>query len=289
MLIVLELEGNVEGNLAMFLAIDVGGTKTLVAAFTQDGKISKSIKFQTPKEYKKFVSVLKAALARFETQKFTYACIAVPGRINRAKGTGIRFGNLDWENVPVIKDLSVFIKCPIVMENDANLGGLYEARNIIDDYETVVYITISTGIGSGIIINGILEPEVADSELGQTMLPYNGKLMRWEKFASGKAIKERYGKIAAKINDRKTWREISYSFALGINTVIATIQPDAIVIGGGVGTHFKKYNTILKSELKKFSTPLTPTPPILQAKKPEEAVIYGCYEMAKDEYEKSRK
>lgn len=273
----------------MFLAIDVGGTKTLIATFTQDGKIKKSVKIKTPSDYKKFIGALQACLIRFEAYKFTLACIAIPGLVDRNKGVGIRFGNLDWKNIAIKKDLSTFIKCPIILENDANLGGLSEARNIINDYKTAVYITISTGIGSGIITNDIIDPELANSELGQIMLSYNGKIMKWEKFASGKAIKDHYNKMASEITDRKTWREICYTFALGINTIIATVQPDVIIIGGSVGTYFNRYKAPLLSELKKLSTPLTPVPPIIKAKRPDEAVIYGCYEMAKDEYEKLNK
>jgi glucokinase len=265
----------------MYLAIDVGGTKTLVGAFTNDGKLTKTIKFKTPTDYKKFLGVLSATLARFDEYNFSYTCIAVPGRIDRGKGLGISFGNLGWKNIPIVKDLKAFIPSPLVMENDANVGGLYEARNVIDTYKKVVYLTVSTGIGSGIVINGELDQDLIDSELGQTVLPYGDKMLRWEKFASGKAIKERYGKIAAEITDRKIWKEISHNLAVGIGSINAIVQPDVIIIGGGVGTHFGKYSRILKSELKKLSTPLTPVPAIIKAKKPEEAVIYGCYTLAK--------
>lgn len=273
----------------MFLAIDVGGTKTLVAAFTQDGKVKKSIKLKTPKNYDKFLSTLSATLIRFNEYNFNYACIAIPGKVDREKGVGIAFGNLKWKNIPIKKDLKSFIKCPIVIENDANLACIYESRNIINDFDKVIYLTISTGIGSGVTIKGKLDLELADSEAGHMMIQYGDKIIAWEHVASGSAIKKRYGKIAAEINNRKTWQEISHRFAIGISNLIATIQPDAIVIGGGVGTHFKKYRVQLNKELKKLSTPLTPVPPILQAKKPEEAVIYGCFEMAKDCYGKSCK
>ena len=283
------LSRNVEGNLVMFLAIDVGGTKTLVTAFTQNGKISKSIKLKTPKDYDKFLSTLSATLIRFNEYDFNYACIAIPGKIDRKNGVGIAFGNLKWEDIPIKKDLKSIVKCPIVIENDANIAGIYESRNIIHDYKKVIYLTISTGIGSGVTINGILDPELIDSEAGQMMIQYGEKTLAWERIASGSAIKNRYGKIAADIKDKKTWQEICHRFAIGISALIATIQPDAIVIGGGVGTHFKKYGAQLNKELKKLSTPLPPVPPILQANKPEEAVIYGCFEVAKDSYEESRK
>ncbi len=268
----------------MILAIDVGGTKTLVALFTNSGKLAKSIKLKTPKDYQKFISSLKAALLRFDDFKLNYACIAIPGKVDRQKGIGIAFGNLGWSNVAIKKDIKSIIKCPVVIENDANLAGLYEARQIIKNYKRVLYLTISTGIGSGITLNGNLDPELIESEAGHMMIQFGDKMLPWEDFASGRSIKSTYKKLASEISNRKIWKEISHKFAIGISSLIATIQPDAIVIGGSVGSHFKKYHTLLKSELKKLSTPLTPVPPILQATKPEEAVIYGCFELAKDKY-----
>lgn len=271
----------------MYLAIDIGGTKTLVASFTNTGEVSKSIRFKTPGDYKTFLGVLKATLARFNEYSFRYACVAVPGLVNRTKGIGLAFGNLEWENVPIKHDLRAFIDCPIVLENDANLAGLSEALEVIDEYKKVLYVTISTGIGSGITINGKIDPDFADSEVGHMKLQYNDRMQVWEDFAAGSAIKRRYGKLAKDISDKKTWKEIAHTFALGLNSLIAVIQPDVIIIGGGVGSHFKKYEKLLKDELARYSTPMTPTPPILHAKRSEEAVIYGCYHLAKEAYEAS--
>jgi glucokinase len=66
--------------------------------------------------------------------------------------------------------------------------------------------------------------------------------------------------------------------------LLAIIQPEVVIIGGGVGTHFDKYGKLLETELKKYQTPLVPIPPIRAAQRPEEAVIYGCYELVKETY-----
>lgn len=269
----------------MYLAIDVGGTKTLIAAFTDSGTISEHVKFKTPKQYTDFIKELKEMIASLSHTDFKAACIALPGRIDREKGIGLRFGNLPWKNVPIKEDIEKFIKCKLVPENDANLAGLSEARNVINDYKRVLYVTISTGIGTGIITDGNIDADFATSEPGHMMVQYNDRMQLWEDIAAGSAIVKRYGKLAAEINDKKTWKEIVHLFALGFNSMIATIEPEVIIVGGSVGTHFKKYSKLLKDELKKYSTPLTPIPPIIQAKHPEEAVVYGCYELAKDTYE----
>jgi glucokinase len=272
----------------MYLAIDVGGTKTLVACFTNSGELREQVRFATPKEYPEFITQLQEMIFGLSTQDFKGACIAIPGKIDRKNGIGLAFGNLAWKNIPIKKDLQKIIACPISVENDANLAGLSEAFNVRNDFKKVLYVTISTGIGTGIIINGIIDPDFADSEPGQMKVQYNDRLQEWEEIASGSSIKRRYGKIAADINDKQTWKEICHRIAIGLNALIATIQPEVIIFGGGVGTHFKKYQTILKQELDKYSTPLTPVPALRQATHAEQAVIYGCYYLAKEHYETSR-
>jgi predicted NBD/HSP70 family sugar kinase len=155
---------------------------------------------------------------------------------------------------------------------------------LIPQYACVLYVTVSTGIGTGIITNRTIDPEFADSEGGHIMLEHKGKLQMWEHFASGKAIVRRFGKRASEIKDDKTWKLIAHDIALGLYDLTAFIQPDAVVLGGGVMAHLGKFDDLLLQELHKYTTPLTPIPPILQAQRPDEAVVYGCYDLAKSVY-----
>jgi predicted NBD/HSP70 family sugar kinase len=113
------------------------------------------------------------------------------------------------------------------------------------------------------------------------MLDYHGKLVRWEDLASGRALVERYGRSGNEIADPKIWQQFASDLALGLVELVATLQPDAIIIGGGIGTHFDKYAHFLRDELKRHESPLVPMPPLIQASKPQEAVIYGCYDYLK--------
>lgn len=267
----------------MYLGIDIGGTKTLVAALTNEGLISESVKFPTPKTYPAFLRDLCAAIYGLNHKEFIACGVAAPGRINREKGTVEAFGNLPWRNVPLVGDIKKFMKLPVVLDNDANLAGLSEAM-LIKQYKHVLYITVSTGIGTGIISNHQIDPDFQDSEGGEILLEHKGKLQKWENFASGRAIVGQFGKRASDINDERTWTIVSRNLAVGMFDLITFIQPDAIVMGGGVGTHLHKFKHLLEAELKKFETPITPIPPILQAQRPEEAVVYGCYDLAKSKY-----
>ncbi len=238
-------------------------------------------RFPTPKVYIAFLKELAINVASLSTKDFKAGCVAAPGTINRQSGVALDFGNLPWHDVPLKTDLQKLLNCPIVVENDANLAGLSEAR-LISEYDCVLYVTISTGIGTGIITKGQIDPEMADSEGGHIVLEHNNRLQTWESFASGKAIVRRYGKRAGEITSRITWKAISRDLALGLYDLIAFIQPDVVVLGGGVSTHLERFKHLLNAELRRFETPLTPIPPILQAQRPEEAVIYGCFELAKD-------
>lgn len=263
----------------MYLGIDVGGTKTLLAVFSSEAKILKQYKFPTPKKYPDFLTQLKTALQQFGEYHISACCCAVPAKVDRQKGVGLVFGNLAWRNAPIANDVGKLLDhAKVLVENDANLAGLYEALIFHKEYKKVLYITIGTGIGDGIIIDGKIDPDFADSESGQMMLNYNGKLTRWEDIASGRALVERYGKTGNEIMDPKIWQQFASDLALGLIELVATLQPDVIIFGGGIGTHFNKYADFLRLELKKHENRMVPMPPLVQANKPEEAVIYGCFD-----------
>ena len=265
----------------MYLSIDIGGTKTLLATFTNQGKIIEQIKFPTPQLYRQFIREVATAIASLTLSDVTACCVAAPGKINRTTGEALAFGNLEWKFVPLKKDIENLVKCPILIENDANLAGLSEAIALKNEFNRVLYVTVSTGIGTGIVFNQTIAPEFQDSEGGQIILEHQGKLTRWEDFASGSAIVRRFGKRAEAIHDAKTWRIIAKDLSTGLVDLSAILQPEVIVIGGGVGNYFDRFSEYLLEEMHVFDTPLTPTPTLRQALHPNEAVIMGCYHLLK--------
>lgn len=272
----------------MYLGIDIGGTKTLLAVFTKDGTLKQSIKFKTPVLYDDFRDELAANVAKLSTKKFSTCVVAVPGKVDRVHKIGIAFGNLSWTNVPIGSDVRSVVGCDVSLENDGNLAGLYEARQV-PKFRKAIYLTVSTGIGSVLVVDGKIQESTQDAEVGHMLLEHEGKLMRWEEFASGSAIVKKFGKLASEIDpkDSSTWYIISRNIAIGLIDVIATLTPDVVIFGGGVGSHFDKFSDRLMEELKIYENPLLSLPEIVKAKHPEEAVVYGCYEMAKDADEKT--
>jgi predicted NBD/HSP70 family sugar kinase len=265
-----------------YLAIDVGGTKTLFAVFAPDGELVCQCKVKTASEYGQFKADLADNIKKLSRFKFSYVGCAIPGRIDFDSGVGQDFGNLPWENVPIGADLRALLPdAKVLLHNDAKLAGLSETLLLRGQYKKVLYLTISTGIGGGVITNGVIDQDFENFEPGQMVFEYQGKLQQWEDIASGRSLMSRYGKPASEIDDPAVWREYVKTLVAGLEDVLANVQPDAVVIGGGVGAHFEKFKTYLEQQLSDINNPLVPTPPLLKAQRPEEAVIYGCYEYIK--------
>ncbi len=268
----------------MYLAADIGGTKTLLASFSTTGNLKKSVKFPTAHSYSQFLQDFHDHLPYLDSKDYRAGCVALPGKIDRQHGRGLHFGNLPWKNVPMEEDIQRLINAPVIIENDAKVGGYYEAGLIINEFKHVLFISLGTGIGISLIINGINDLRIDDMGGHVYMVNHDGKARPWESFASGSAIVELFGKRAEAITDTKSWLIIARNLAVGLIGLISKYQPDVVVIGGGVGKYFSEFNHNLNEELKKYQTPLTPIPPIRMAHNPDESVIYGCYHIAKDKY-----
>lgn len=266
----------------MYLAVDIGGTKTLLAAFSADGQVVARHKFLTPADYNEFVQLFGSEIKKLGQHPFKQGVMAVPGRLDRELGVAIAFGNRPWENTPIVHDFQPLLPCPVRIENDAKLAGLSEALLIINEFKKVLYVTISTGIGSALIINGKIDINSQDSEGGQLLLEHNGKLMDWEDFGSGRAFKEKFGLPVGEITDPEAFYYIARNIAIGLIDLIATYTPEVIVLGGGVGAHLEKFQDRLEEELKIYANPLFAMPALRKAQRAEDAVIYGCYELAKE-------
>lgn len=266
----------------MYLAIDVGATKTLVAVFSANGQLLGSHKLKTAGQYSRFLDDLGAVLELpdFKQYKFGAVCCALPGKVNHTDGNGINFGNLPWHDVPVAKDIKKIVKARVFIENDAKLAGLYESVTH-KKYRKLLYLTLSTGIGSGIIIDGKIDAALDDSEAGRMILEHEGQLKKWEEFASGRALFERFGKKAEQLDNPFAWKTYARDVSRGLEALLAVLQPDAVVIGGSVGAHLEKFKEPLVRELEKNADKMVTIPPIIKAVKAEEAVIYGCYEYIK--------
>ena len=265
------------------MAVDTGGTKTLVASFLEDGRIGEQFQFPTPKSTTEYTALLKEVLeSHFGGQPVEAVVVAIPGTIR--DGIALWCNNLKWKNFNVQAALQgVLGNAPLYIDNDANLAGLAETRQLKVIPSLSLYVTVSTGIGSGIITNGTINHSLRYSEAGRSLVEFDGAVREWETFASGKAIYTTYGKYAKDITSKRTWHQIADRISRGFLAIVPVLQPDIIIIGGSIGTYFEKYGKDLTGILKEHLPDHIAVPKIVQAQHPELAVIYGCYYYALDE------
>ncbi len=267
----------------MYLGIDVGGTKTLMASLDEFGVILEQFRFPTPQVYTEFLEELAANVAKLSTQDFRACGIGIPAFIDRVNGIGIAFPHLDWHDVPVHTDVEKIVRCPVALENDSKLAGLSESM-LVKDKRKVLYLTVSTGIGSAYIVDQRINLELANNEAGHMLLEHQGKYQRWEDFAAGSAVFKKYGKPVSEIDDETVLREIARNIAIGLIDLIAVLNPDIVVLGGSVGTHYAKYGKYLDEYLQRYDNPMIQLPEIQAAGRPEQAVVYGCYDLVRQVY-----
>ncbi len=266
----------------MIVAVDTGGTKTLIAGYEANGSIAIEHKFPTPPKQADYIATLTEQLTTlFEPSAVDAIVIAMPGIVK--DGVAVWCNNLKWSHFDVAAAFKGILGgAPLFVENDANLAGLSETRQLSPMPLSSLYVTVSTGIGSGIITNGHINPALRHSEAGRSLVEFDGVVREWETFASGKAIYTTYGTFARDIKSKKIWNEIAQRISRGFLAVIPILQPDTIIIGGSMGTYFEHYGAELKAILKESLPAHIPLPAIVQAAYPEQAVIYGCYYYALD-------
>lgn len=268
----------------MIITVDTGGTKTLVANFDDNKEPINQIKFPTPQDPNEYINILRSTLEEnFGGQNIEAIIIAVPGTLTE-DGSVIWAPNLQtWTGFNVPNALNgVLGSAKIIIENDANLAGLYQARILDPIPKQTLYVTISTGIGTGIITDGHIDESMKNSEGGRALIEFDGQLQEWQNFSSGKSFYEKYGRFVRDITDEETLNEMVERMSLGFLQIIPTLQPDVIVIGGSVGTYFDRYGEKLEKVLSERLPHHINCPKFIGAKNSEEAVIYGCYYYALD-------
>lgn len=261
----------------MIITIDTGGTKTLIGRFTDDGTLRDNVRFATPKDVAEYINFVSSHVSEIAGQEvITDISIGLPGVIK--DGTAVYCINLGWENVP-IRDLLLerFPGARVLIENDANLAGLASMRRIEPRPCCGLYVSIGTGIGTSIILNGELHDGLKDCEGGHMQVTYRSKTDSWENIASGRAINEQFGERAEDL-PAEAWPEVAERLAVGLQTLVAALQPKIIVIGGGIGRYTNMFAPALSGLISESLPSFITCPPIIGAPYPEEAVLYGCYD-----------
>lgn len=261
----------------MITAIDIGGTKTLLAQFSEDGTLHKPVRFLTPQDPEEFLLVLDRHLREFG--EVSTIVVGVAGRATRGVISG-GFNLVQWEGFELVKRLEEAYKCPVGIENDGNLAALSEINAINPVPKVGLYLTLSTGIGSGLVVNGELAPLLSRHSYGHIVLNRNNSWVTWESFASGKNMAKALDKLVGEITDPSEWEWIAEQVCAGLLAIIHPVAPDVIVFGGSVGGLLDNYRAPLERILKERLSDPSLMPDLKVAKHPNEAVLYGCYHYA---------
>lgn len=219
----------------MYIACDIGGTKFRVAKSEDCKTFDEPVIEETPDNPKEGLKMIKETISRLANgEKIDGIVIGIAGILNDQHSMLIKSPNLpEWEHIDFPETFSEF-DCPVFIENDADIVGLGEA---IDGagrgYEIVVYITISTGIGSAKIVNGKFEKNRYGFEAGHQIIN-NETLESWEKVASGTAVEAKFGMHPKEVAQTEHWNKVEDDIAIGLHNTILHWSPDVVVIGGSM-------------------------------------------------------
>lgn len=247
----------------LFGALEAGGTKMVCAVGQEDGTILEqiSIPTTTPEE------TIPKIIAYFKDKEIKALGIGAFGPVNVNKGTE-KYGyildtpKLSWKYYNLLGALQKELSIPIGLDTDVNGSCLGEMTfGSAKGLKNVVYITIGTGVGVGIAVNGslihgMLHPEgghilirKADTDTFEGNCPYHKTCL--EGMAAGPAIEARYGKKAIELKDNnEVWELESDYIAQAIMSYILTVSPQKIILGGGVMHQTQLFPLIREKVLK---------------------------------------
>ena len=152
-----------------------------------------------------------------------------------------------WRNADVVGPIHAKLKLPVVFDTDVNAAALGECRwGAGRGLDSLVYITVGTGIGGGAVIDGRPVHGASHPEMGHVLVPrdraadpfdgicpYHGDCL--EGLASGPAMAARWGMPAESLpEDHQAWRLEAEYLASAIANIMVTLSPERIVLGGGV-------------------------------------------------------
>ncbi len=264
-----------------YIGIDLGGTHMAAGVVNEEGAIL--TKAETPtlvgRPYQDIVRDMAACIrtaigqAGISEADVHSIGIGIPGIADQKTGRVIFCPNLSWRDIPLRDEVQKHIDKPVFIDNDATVAGWAEYQaGVSRGCNTCVFLTLGTGVGAGIVINGRIWSGAhgAATELGHLTIEVDGEMCNCgkrgctERYCSATAIirmaKEAcaqqpdnsimrkcggdMNKINAKIvidaakegDDvaKQVFNRYSKYLTIAINNIISFLDPDMIVLGGGV-------------------------------------------------------
>jgi glucokinase len=286
-----------EMNGDLVCAVDLGGTYLRTAIIDANGRIRFRLKQRTPvtDDPREIVDAIVAAArkcdehSQAEGQSVGTISIVVPGTVNIAAGRVTRIPNVpSLDSFELTAALADSLERPVLLENDANAAAVGEMwLGAARGYRTIVCLTLGTGVGSGIILDGKLWHGANDSagEIGHTSIePFNGPPCSCgsrgclEVYASATAIVRmasealtNHPSSVLNAKDDLTARDVFAAgkngdalaievfqrmgdyLGVGLANVINILNPEMIVIGGGVANGWQLFEHHMHQRIHEYA------------------------------------
>jgi fructokinase len=259
------------------IGVDLGGTKIEAIALSEDGSIPVRLRIATPRhDYDGTISAIASLVEEIEAKMGARATVGVgmPGAISPATGL-VKNANSTWLNGrPLDDDLSARLLRPIRFANDANCFALSEASDGAAAGAACVFgVIIGTGTGGGVVVNGqvLSGANAIGGEWGHNGLPrpgvdevpgppcYCGHSGCIESFLSGPGLSRDHEQAtgirltpaeisgladAGDVAASATMARYENRMARALASIINIIDPDVIVLGGGLSNIARLYRNV---------------------------------------------
>lgn len=281
------------------LAIDVGGTNLRAAVVATDGRIVERRRTPTPHDADCLEALAALAGDVCASGAVGGAVVGLPGRVDYARGALEQAPNLPahWPAALTADTLAARLGVPVAVANDADLAAVGEAYlGAGRDADDVAYVTISTGVGAGVVLRRrLVRGRRSLAELGHTVIDRQaarrGDPATVEDLASGTAIGRRAAdagldpdaeavqRMAEQGDERAAaiWDEAITAAAVGITNLAFLFSPEVIVLGGGVGTAGEAVLEPVRAHLDTHGPPDLPAPiRVVAAALGDDAALIGA-------------
>ncbi len=240
---------------ALLAGIEGGGTKFVCAIGTSDGDILAETRFPTTSPTETLARAVEFVESEIQPRG-QLAAIGIasfgpidPQPASANNGHILATPKPGWTNADVVGPLRAAFDVPISFDTDVNGAALAEYRwGAGVGCDPVLYLTVGTGIGGGVLVNGrllhgLLHPEMGHIPLAhdfekdpfEGVCPFHGDC--FEGLASGVAMEKRWGQRADQLpDDHPAWELEAHYIALALASYIYVLSPQRIIIGGGVGS-----------------------------------------------------
>jgi len=283
------------------IGIDLGGTKIEGILLDDSFNVVERIRIPTQQEkgYKSIINSIVSLVEELKIKASDNVTIGVsaPGAISKKSGLIKNSNTQCLIGMPLKEDLKQALDQEIALENDANCFALAEATlGAARNYNVVFGVIMGTGVGGGIVINGEVHRgrTYIAGEWGHHTLRVNGnkcycgKLGCVETYISGPALEKRWTELTGKteslpsiIHNLDTekgqqWKkEFLENFGIGLANVIDILDPDVIVLGGGISNISFLYDEGRDAVYDKVFSDLVETP-ILKNQLGDSAGVFGA-------------